>query len=105
MSDLYGAKHGRLIVAELDWAKCGTESNYRAHLRRGETPCEACRLASRRAAYDRRARYRQQPLPADDPRHGTLAGYNVRGCRCQPCTAAMSHSARQRRAHRSEVSP
>ena len=35
----------------LDLAKCGTNAQERAHRRRGETPCRACREAA--------ARYRQ----------------------------------------------
>lgn len=34
---------------------CGTEAAYKRHIRRGETPCEACREASRRATAARRA--------------------------------------------------
>ena len=41
----YGRKHGRYLTTELDWAKCGTPSQYRAHYRRGEQPCRACRDA------------------------------------------------------------
>ncbi len=29
-----------------------------------------------------------EPLPEDDPRHGTSNGYMNYGCRCQPCTDA-----------------
>ncbi len=53
MSGLYGVKHGRLLQVELDWAKCGTEANYRGHLRRGEKPCESCLQAERRRNRDK----------------------------------------------------
>lgn len=43
----YGAKWGRFVQVELDWAKCGTAANYQAHLRRGQKPCRACRQAER----------------------------------------------------------
>lgn len=54
---LYGIQHGRLLQAELDWAKCGSEANYRGHLRRGERPCASCREAMNRV---RRERYNPQ---------------------------------------------
>lgn len=44
----YGKKTGLFIDNEkypLDWAACGTRSNFRAHLRRGQEPCAKCRLA------------------------------------------------------------
>jgi len=53
MSGLYGAKHGRVLKAPIDWAKCGTVANYRGHLRRGEKPCHACREANRRHSLER----------------------------------------------------
>lgn len=51
---LYGHKHGRYIRTELDFAKCGTASNYKAHLRRGQKPCRSCRQAENRRNQDRR---------------------------------------------------
>lgn len=42
----------------IDWAKCGTEANYIAHRRLGETPCDACRKAATAAKLARRNRYR-----------------------------------------------
>jgi hypothetical protein len=41
-------------MPELDWAKCGTASQARAHYRRGEKPCHACQEAAR--AYRREIR-------------------------------------------------
>lgn len=41
----YGRKTGRFITTPLDYKKCGKSSNYRAHLRRGQKPCERCRMA------------------------------------------------------------
>lgn len=40
--------------------------------------------------------YRRQALPAGDPRHGTMNGYNNLGCRCEACRGARS--ARRERA-------
>jgi hypothetical protein len=53
MTILYGARHGRLITAPLDWAACGTAANYAAHRRRGQDACTACKAAHAR---DRAAR-------------------------------------------------
>lgn len=49
----YGAKHNRYPKTEYDFAKHGTEAGARAHWRRGEKPCEPCRLAANRAHRDR----------------------------------------------------
>jgi hypothetical protein len=49
---LYGAKHGRFARSPLDWAKCGTDANYRAHHRRGEKACAACSAAHARKRAD-----------------------------------------------------
>lgn len=38
----------------LDFAKCGTPGNYRAHLRRGEKPCGPCLGAEARRSRDRK---------------------------------------------------
>jgi hypothetical protein len=45
---LYGRKTGVFIDNEkypLDWAACGSRANFKAHIRRGQEPCRACRLA------------------------------------------------------------
>lgn len=42
----------------LDWAKCGSDSNYAAHRRRGQEPCDPCRKAMRLASTVRRDRAR-----------------------------------------------
>lgn len=39
---------------------------------------------------ERLARYRAEGLPDSDPRHGTTTGYNMYGCRCDPCREAKS---------------
>jgi hypothetical protein len=52
----YGRKHGVYIQVPLDWAKCGTPANCRAHQRRGEAPCGPCRKAAARSQADRRQR-------------------------------------------------
>jgi hypothetical protein len=41
----YGRKTGIFVNAPLDWTRCGTPANYRAHLRRGQDACQACRKA------------------------------------------------------------
>lgn len=46
---LYGIKHNRFPEPPLDWAKCGTPANYRAHLRRGQDPCAECKRANGRS--------------------------------------------------------
>lgn len=40
----------------IDWAKCGTSGNYKAHRRRGEEACDACKRANARDTADRRKR-------------------------------------------------
>lgn len=60
----YRATHGIPLDAPigfqcrqpLDWVRCGTAAQYRAHLRRGEIPDESCRRAERRRVQDRYAR-------------------------------------------------
>lgn len=54
---LYGAKHNRFITTELDFAKCGTPANYRAHLRRGEKACQACLRAEARRTQDSKRKH------------------------------------------------
>jgi hypothetical protein len=67
---LYGAKHGRLLHSEIDWAACGTEKNYRAHLRRGQKPCQACTNAQNRAHADRRSRRHCKKCDTPPELHG-----------------------------------
>lgn len=42
----------------LDPLKCGTSAQYKAHHRRGETPCEACKRANNLDYQERRRRRR-----------------------------------------------
>ena len=45
---VYGNHTGVLIDNDkypLDWAKCGSRANFKAHIRRGQQPCCKCRLA------------------------------------------------------------
>lgn len=44
----------------LDFAKCGTPSQYRLHMRRDRKPCRACRQAEARRSQDRWARSREK---------------------------------------------
>jgi hypothetical protein len=53
---LYGRKHGKFLKAPLDFAKCGTAAQARAHERRGEKPCAACLTAKRRYDSDQRCK-------------------------------------------------
>ena len=47
-------------------------------------------------AQERARRVAGPPAPRE-PRHGTMGEYNVRGCRCEPCTAAVRTYTRERR--------
>lgn len=76
-----------------------SETNYRAHHRRGEKPCAACRKAESRRLRDKRAKFAQVGLPDNDWRHGTMAGY-CRSCRCERCMEAMRTYYRDLRARR-----
>lgn len=70
---------------------CGTTAAYRRHLRRSETPCDACREAEN-------SRNRKPGgKPFQPARHGTVSKYRG-GCRCAPCTAANTEAMRARRA-------
>lgn len=60
---------------------------------------------ARQSAADKRRREREylrnkreQGLAPDDPRHGTLNGYNNFGCRCEPCSVVGKRDQRDRRA-------
>lgn len=57
---LYGRKYGLYPSRPIDLAKHGTEAGARAHWRRGEKPCEACRLAHNRIHADRAKRRRNR---------------------------------------------
>jgi hypothetical protein len=48
----------------IDFAKCGTPSNYRQHQRRGEQPCEACRKANKRQPHGSHGRPRKDAAKA-----------------------------------------
>lgn len=81
---------------------CGTESAYRRHLYRGETPCEECRAA---AVAAQRRRYRAKH-PAREPAPcGTRAGYTrhwrageAACCPCRAAAAAYQQSLRKKAA-------
>lgn len=60
MGIIYGVRVGRLLTTPLDWAACGTSANYRAHLRRGEKACDACKAAHARDTTDRRRRLKER---------------------------------------------
>ena len=47
----YEAREGR-VRSVLDFAKCGTPGNYKAHRRRGEKACAACLLAEAQRSQD-----------------------------------------------------
>lgn len=50
-------KRGEIQLPELDWAICargGTEAQAKAHRRRGEYPCPACKRAETRADTERK---------------------------------------------------
>lgn len=49
-------RHGKPVVDVV--ITHGTEAGYKAHYRRGQSPCEACRAASNRANKERAARRR-----------------------------------------------
>ena len=102
----YRFRMGR-IPQPLDWAKCGTASQYRQHLRKGETPCEACRQAERRRVNDRTARRRRGqvdrrlgpcPLDCQCGRHtsqpGTIRPKCRPGCDCGKHFRTPQHNAR-----------
>jgi hypothetical protein len=50
--------------------------------------CEACTSAKTAYTMARRRAQREKPLAPDDPRHGTVNGYNNLWCRCEACKAA-----------------
>lgn len=59
----YGPRVERYIDNEkypLDWAKCGTEANFKAHIRRGQKPCVECEKANSIANVDRKAKARRR---------------------------------------------
>lgn len=90
--DVERRRHG--YKAPQKQAVCGTRAGY---IRRGETACAACRAANLLDHQDRR----QDGLPADDPRHGTVNGYSNYGCKCGPCKQAGAADNRRRRERRS----
>lgn len=78
-------------------APCGTESAYRRHLRWGQPPCNACRVAHSRL----QARYREKG-PAPEPRElrpcGTDSAYRrhlrKREVPCRLCVDAHAAEVR-----------
>ena len=66
--------------------------------------CDVCRTAAVRAGnetrhrlYDERVRRRGRWVHLRAP-HGTITGYSTYGCRCLPCTAALTEYRREQRA-------
>ena len=49
--------------------------------------CRKCVKAYKEACERGKARYKAQMANPDDPRHGTITGYQY-GCRCEKCKAA-----------------
>ena len=70
---------------------CGTRAAYQRHLRRGETPDEACTAAKR--AYDRERSHARGARPRRDAPCGTAAGFERHRRRyetpCQACRDAL----------------
>jgi hypothetical protein len=54
-----GTWAGQLLGHAPEAAKCGTESGYNRHRKRGERPCDACRVERSRMALVRVQRRRQ----------------------------------------------
>lgn len=79
---------------------CGTVSAYQRHLRHGETPCDACREASRdsRREYNLK-RYGVRERPRAEC--GTNSGYTAHRWReeqpCADCRAARAAYEREAR--------
>jgi hypothetical protein len=67
---------------------------------RGLSPQQAEQSRERKRAQNREymRRQKQRGLPPDDPRHGTVTGYNNWNCRCDPCRQAAAENQRRRRA-------
>lgn len=62
--------------------------------------CQTCTEADRLRHQLMRLRHKANPLPASDPRHGSLSGYVTYACRCDACTEANRAYQRARRARR-----
>lgn len=91
-------------VAELSRLSWFAATDWGALVRRvlADTDHRSDTLAQRRAqhnatATNARAR-RAATLAPDDPRHGTLNGYNNCGCRCDDCRQAVADASRRKRA-------
>lgn len=86
-------------------AKCGTDSGYTRHVKRGEPACPACRQAhtdakreyERRRGRPARKQSVSQLLP-DPPRGHGRRGRYTSGCRCPWCSRANTVYEAQRRA-------
>lgn len=83
-------------MASREAAKCGTDSGYQSHRRKGEGACAACLAAHAEAARTVRRAAGVQPAASPQP-HGTRAAYERErrayaagtGQRpCDACTAA-----------------
>jgi Zn ribbon nucleic-acid-binding protein len=70
----------------------GRRSRYTAGCR-----CPRCSEAHRDYQRELQAKRRAHGLPSDDPRHGTMTGYDNHGCRCPRCRAAAQHARLKRR--------
>lgn len=60
---VYGKSTGIYVDNDkwpLDWARCGSEANYMAHVRRGQKPCDACTKGMLLARSVRRQKQRQR---------------------------------------------
>lgn len=57
-------EHPDVLEHERSVAQCGTDSGATAHRRRGETVCDACRVAASIAGKLRHARQRDRQLEA-----------------------------------------
>lgn len=66
--------------------ECGTEFTWERFTVGGIPRICSDECRQRRAnAYSSRRRASLEPLPDDDPRHGTLTGYVTYSCDCAPC--------------------
>ncbi|AUM18275.1 MULTISPECIES: hypothetical protein [Rhodococcus] len=78
----------------------GTHAGFLAHARRGETPCDPCRLAHNTYRNELRAKKPKKGRPV--PQCGTYSGYQAHVRRketpCPPCRESKNAYLRARRA-------
>ena len=73
------------------WAyQCGCRCDRCRHAKRLDNRHYRDRERAAAEARKYRARLAAVPLADDDPRHGTIGGYNNHGCRCDRCRAAIA---------------